>query len=133
MKKIIISTFAISALLFTTSCEDDFDKDVQDIVVTSGEANFKNYVSIGNSLTSGYRDNALYIDGQNESYPNIIAGQMKLAGGGNFVQPLMADNNGGLVLLGNTIQSTKLYIKSFTNGFSGYYKCCRNSYYKCFN
>lgn len=116
MKKIIISTFAISALLFTTSCEDDFDKDVQDIVVTNGEANFSNYVSIGNSLTSGYRDNALYIDGQNESYPNIIAGQMKLAGGGNFVQPLMADNNGGLVLLGTPIQATKLYIKSFTNG-----------------
>jgi lysophospholipase L1-like esterase len=116
MKKIIISTFAISALLFTTSCEDDFDTDVQDIVVTKGEADFSNYISIGNSLTSGYRDNALYIDGQNESYPNIIAGQMKLAGGGNFVQPLMADNNGGLILLGNTIQATKLYIKSFTNG-----------------
>lgn len=116
MKKIIISTFAISALLFTTSCEDDFDTDVKDIAVTSGEANFSNYISIGNSLTSGYRDNALYIDGQNESYPNIIAGQMKLAGGGSFVQPLMADNNGGLVLLGNTIQATKLYIKSFTNG-----------------
>ncbi len=116
MKKIIISTFAISALLFTTSCEDDFDTDVQDIVVTKGEADFSNYVSLGNSLTSGYRDNALYIDGQNESYPNIIAGQMKLAGGGNFVQPLMADNNGGLVLMGNVIQATKLYIKSFTNG-----------------
>jgi len=116
MKKIIISTFAISALLFTTSCQDNFDTDVQDIVVTKGDADFLNYVSIGNSLTSGYRDNALYIDGQNESYPNIIAGQMKLAGGGNFVQPLMADNNGGLVLLGNTIQATKLYIKSFTNG-----------------
>lgn len=116
MKKIIISTFAISALLFTVSCEDDFDTDVQDIVVTKGEADFSNYVSIGNSLTSGYRDNALYIDGQNESYPNIIAGQMKLAGGGNFVQPLMADNNGGLTLGGNTIQATKLYIKSFTNG-----------------
>jgi lysophospholipase L1-like esterase len=116
MKKIIISTFAISALLFTTGCQDDFDTDVQDIVVTKGDADFSNYISIGNSLTSGYRDNALYIDGQNESYPNIIAGQMKLAGGGNFVQPLMADNNGGLILLGNTIQATKLYIKSFTNG-----------------
>lgn len=116
MKKIIISTFAISALLFTTGCQDDFDTDVQDIVVTKGDADFSNYISIGNSLTSGYRDNALYIDGQNESYPNIIAGQMRLAGGGNFVQPLMADNNGGLVLLGNTIQATKLYIKSFTNG-----------------
>lgn len=116
MKKIIISTFAISALLFTTGCEDKFDNDVKDIVVTRGDADFSNYVSIGNSLTSGYRDGALYQDGQKESYPNIIAGQMVLAGGGSFVQPLMADNNGGLVLLGNTIQGTKLYIKSFTNG-----------------
>lgn len=116
MKKIIISTIAVSALLFTTSCETDFDTDVQDIVVTKGEADFSNYVSLGNSLTSGYRDNALYIDGQNESYPNIIAGQMKLAGGGDFVQPLMADNNGGLVLGTTPIQATKLYIKEFVNG-----------------
>jgi hypothetical protein len=36
MKKIIISTFAISALLFTTSCKTDFDTDVKDIVVTKG-------------------------------------------------------------------------------------------------
>ncbi|MBW7675457.1 SGNH/GDSL hydrolase family protein [Chryseobacterium chendengshani] len=116
MKKIIISTLAVSALFFTTSCETDFDTDVQDIVVTKGEADFSNYVSLGNSLTSGYRDNALYINGQNESYPNIIAGQMKLAGGGNFVQPLMADNNGGLLLGTTPIQATKLYIKAFVNG-----------------
>lgn len=116
MKKIIISTLAVSALFFTTSCETDFDTDVQDIAVTRGEADFSNYVSLGNSLTSGYRDNALYIDGQNESYPNIIAGQMKLAGGGNFVQPLMADNNGGLLLGTTPIQATKLYIQSFVNG-----------------
>ncbi|MCU7614395.1 G-D-S-L family lipolytic protein [Chryseobacterium sp. GMJ5] len=116
MKKIIISTIAVSALLFTAGCKTDFDTDVQDIAVTSGEADFSKYVSLGNSLTSGYRDNALYIDGQNESYPNIIAGQMKLAGGGNFVQPLMADNNGGLLLGTTPIQATKLYIQSFVNG-----------------
>lgn len=116
MKKIILSTIAVSALLFTTGCKTDFDTDVKDIAVTKGEADFSNYVSLGNSLTSGYRDNALYIDGQNESYPNIIAGQMKLAGGGNFVQPLMADNNGGLLLGTTPIQATKLYIKEFVNG-----------------
>jgi len=116
MKKIIISTLAVSALFFTTSCETDFDTDVQDIAVTKGEADFSNYVSLGNSLTSGYRDNALYIDGQNESYPNIVAGQMRLAGGGSFVQPLMADNNGGLLLGTTAIQATKLYIQSFVNG-----------------
>ena len=101
MKKIIISTFAISALLFTTSCEDDFDTDVQDVVVTRGEADFSKYISLGNSLTSGYRDAALYSSGQNESYPSMIAMQMKLAGGGEFKQPLMPNNTGGFTNLFN--------------------------------
>ena len=90
MKKIIISTLAVSALFFTTSCENEFDTDVKDIEVVKGEADFSKYVALGNSLTSGSRD------GQNESYPNMIAMQMKLAGGGEFKQPLMADNLGGI-------------------------------------
>ncbi|CEJ68091.1 SGNH/GDSL hydrolase family protein [Chryseobacterium oranimense] len=97
MKKIIISTLAVSALLFTTSCETDFDTDVKDVQVTSGEANFSKYISLGNSLTSGYRDGALYSSGQNESYPSIIAAQMQLAGGGAFKQPLMPNDVGGFI------------------------------------
>ena len=116
MKKIFFSTIAISALFLNISCETDFDTDVNDVVVTSGDANFSKYIALGNSLTSGYRDNALYIDGQNESYPNIIANQMKLAGGGEFAQPLMSDNNGGMVLGNQTILGTKLFIESFANG-----------------
>ncbi|AZB09242.1 G-D-S-L family lipolytic protein [Chryseobacterium sp. G0162] len=122
MKKIIISTIAVSALLFTvTSCKTDFDTDVKDIQASKGSADFSKYVALGNSLTSGYRDGALYIDGQNESYPSMIAQQMKLVGGGEFKQPLMGDNNGGLLLpLGGTatlqIQDTKLYIKGFVDG-----------------
>lgn len=95
MKKIIISTFAVSALLLTTGCNNDFDTDVKDITVTNGEADFSRYISLGNSLTSGYRDGALYSSGQNESYPSIIAMQMRLAGGGAFKQPLMPNDVGG--------------------------------------
>lgn len=95
MKKIIISTLAVSALLMNTACNTDFDQDVKNIKVTNGSADFSNYVALGNSLTSGYRDGALYQDGQLESYPNMIAEQMKLAGGGDFTQPLMPDNIGG--------------------------------------
>ncbi len=116
MKKILLSGAAVFALFCVASCDTDFDTDVNSIAVTSGEADFSNYVALGNSLTSGYRDKALYIDGQIESYPNILAQQMSRAGGGEFKQPLMADNNGGLVLGGNAIQETKLYIKSFANG-----------------
>lgn len=95
MKKIIISTLAVSALLMNTACNTDFDQDVKNIKVTNGSADFSNYVALGNSLTSGYRDGVLYQDGQLESYPNMIAEQMKLAGGGDFTQPLMPDNIGG--------------------------------------
>lgn len=97
MKKIIISTLAVSALFFTTSCETDFDTDVKDIVVSKGEADFTRYVALGNSLTSGYRDGALYSDGQKESYPNMLSMQMKLAGGGDFKQPMMPNNVGGFI------------------------------------
>ncbi|MXS70517.1 G-D-S-L family lipolytic protein [Flavobacteriaceae bacterium W22] len=97
MKKIIISTLTVSALFFTTSCETDFDTDVKDIVVSKGEADFTRYVALGNSLTSGYRDGALYSDGQKESYPNMLSMQMKLAGGGDFKQPMMPNNVGGFI------------------------------------
>lgn len=97
MKKIIISSFAVLSLI---SCRTDFETNLSEVTPTSGVADFSTYVALGNSLTSGYRDNALYIDAQNESYPNIIATQMKAAGGGDFTQPLMPDNIGGFSNLG---------------------------------
>lgn len=101
MKKILISSLAVAGLLFTVSCNTEFDTDVKDVKVTNGTADFTKYVALGNSLTSGYRDGALYLDGQNESYPSMIAQQMKLAGGASvFNQPLMADNLGGIPAVG---------------------------------
>jgi lysophospholipase L1-like esterase len=99
MKKIFISTIAISVLFFTVGCNTDFDTDVKDVVVSAGSADFTKYLALGNSLTSGYRDNALYLDGQNESYPKMIATQMMRAGGGVFNQPLMPNNTGGFTNL----------------------------------
>lgn len=97
MKKILISSFAVAGLLLAVGCNTEFDTDVKDVVVSKGTADFTTYVSLGNSLTSGFRDGALYLDGQNESYPSMIAQQMKLAGGAaKFTQPLMSDNLGGI-------------------------------------
>ncbi|WP_053976848.1 SGNH/GDSL hydrolase family protein [Mangrovimonas xylaniphaga] len=76
--------------------------------LTAGEADFSNYVSLGNSLTSGYTDGALFIASQENSYPNILASQFSLADGGTFTQPLMNDNYGGLALAGNRIASPRL-------------------------
>ncbi len=109
--------------LFFISCEDDdttiLDDDMQmeeePIVVTSGSADFSTYVSLGNSLTAGFSDAALFIDGQEASFPNMLAGQFALAGGGAFNQPLMADNLGGMTLQGNPIAGNRL-ILSFASG-----------------
>ncbi|GAB3558973.1 SGNH/GDSL hydrolase family protein [Spirosoma fluminis] len=58
---------------------------------SQGSADFTKYVAVGNSLTAGYADGGLYRDGQLNSYPNILAGQFKLVGGGSFVQPLFTE------------------------------------------
>ena len=52
-----------------------------------GSVDFTKYVSLGNSLTAGFADGALYYDGQKVSYANLLAEQFKTVGGGNFVTP----------------------------------------------
>ena len=95
------------------SCEPEFDDAIEENeVYTAGEADFSNYVSLGNSLTAGFADNALYIQSQQNSYPNIIASQFALVGGGVFTQPLMADNLGGLLLNGVQISNNRLVLSS---------------------
>jgi len=76
--------------------------------LTAGSADFTKYVSLGNSLTAGYCDNALFIEGQKGSYTNILAQQFALVGGGEFKIPLMADNIGGFVG-GNPAFGPRLY------------------------
>lgn len=77
--------------------------------LTAGTADFSKYVSLGNSLTAGYSDNALFYAGQEGSYPNILASQFALVGGGEFTIPYMSDNTGGLLLGGTQIAGTRLY------------------------
>lgn len=79
-------------ILITAACKTEIDAPA----VSKGGADFTKYIAIGNSLTSGYADGGLYLEGQLNSYPNIIAQQMKAAGGGDFKQPLFneAQSNG---------------------------------------
>ena len=56
---------------------------------SKGNIDVTRYVAIGNSITSGFADGALYHDGQMVSYPNLIAQQFVAIGGGDFKQPLM--------------------------------------------
>ena len=77
--------------------------------LTAGTANFSKYVALGDSFAAGFSDGALFIEGQKGAYPNILAQQFALVGGGTFTTPFMADNIGGLLLGGKPIQGVRLY------------------------
>ena len=79
------------------------------LMPTAGNANFSKFVSLGNSLTAGYSDNALFIDGQKVSYTNILAKQFAKVGGGEFKIPFMADNIGGFKINGVPQAGPRLY------------------------
>jgi hypothetical protein len=98
-----------AVIISCTGDEKDPIGEEEPIVVVSGEADFSKFVSIGNSLTAGYTDGALFIASQQNSFPKILASQFALAGGGEFNQPLMNDNLGGLLLGGNVIAANRLY------------------------
>ncbi len=65
--------------------------------LTAGTANFSKYVAVGNSLSAGYSDGALFKEAQKTSWTAILADQFKLVGGGEFKIPFMADNVGGFL------------------------------------
>jgi len=76
--------------------------------LTAGTADFSTYVSIGNTFTAGYTDNALFIAAQENSFPNTLAQKFALVGGGEFTQPLMNGNFGGLAVGGTRIADPRL-------------------------
>lgn len=57
------------------------------LVPNKGTADFSKYVAIGNSLTAGFADNALYGEVQRNSFPALMAESFKEVGGGAFNQP----------------------------------------------
>lgn len=67
------------------------------------------YVALGDSITSGYADGALYYKAQLNSFANLLASQFKLHGGGKFLQPLMSEASPGIDLFGNS----RLILKRF--------------------
>ena len=94
------------------SCEPELENSVEDgNLYSNGSADFSNYVALGNSLTAGYADGALYITGQQNSYPNILASKFALTQETNdFTQPLVNDNVGGLLLGGNQIAEPRFVL-----------------------
>lgn len=118
-----LSSFAVKAALPALAmlglglagCQADIDAPG----TSAGSANFSRYIAVGNSLTAGYEDNGLYLDGQINSYPNMLAQQFAAAGGGTFTQPLFTDaqanGSGYLRLAGFTATGAPITAAVTTN------------------
>lgn len=94
------------------ACNDDetiVSNSSDGMPLTAGTADFSKFVALGNSLTAGYSDNALFIEGQKVSYANIMAEQFALVGGGAFKIPFMSDNIGGFKINGTQFAGPRFY------------------------
>ena len=110
IKYLLLSVF----MLALWSCETDVvnpDEVYPDpyLDIDSGDTDFSTYVSLGASITAGTTDGSTFLLGQANSYPNMLANVMSMAGGGEFTQPYVNDNVGGLTLFGNVIAGPRLY------------------------
>ena len=110
IKYLLLSVF----MLDLWSCETDVvnpDEVYPDpyLDIDSGDADFSTYVAMGEGITAGMTDNSLFMAGQMNSYPNIMAGVMSMAGGGEFTQPYTNDNVGGMLVGGNQVWGPRLF------------------------
>ena len=107
-----IKWLALAAIALT-ACNDNEEvvanNSSNGLPLTAGTANFSKYVALGNSLTAGYTDGALFIEGQKNSWTKILSDQFKLVGGGEFKIPFMPDNNGGALLGTIPVLENRLY------------------------
>ncbi|WP_317132123.1 SGNH/GDSL hydrolase family protein [Sphingobacterium phlebotomi] len=94
----------ILSTLLAFSCKPE----IEGIPTTAGEADFSKYIAVGNSLTAGFADGGLYLEGQQVAFPNLISEQLRQVGGGNFRSPFFSENerNG----------SGYLHLKDLVNG-----------------
>jgi lysophospholipase L1-like esterase len=104
-KFILVAALAIGF----AGCEPEFENEVN-AAYTSGEADFTRYVAVGNSLTAGYMDGTVSRVGQTYSYPNLLAQQFALVGGGAFTQPSFAEDINNLGGFAGSAGSTRLVI-----------------------
>ena len=105
-----IGVFALSLTLLVSCSKEEYDIPVEEVIpLTSGSADFSKYISIGASFTAGTTDGTVFMASQTNSFPNFLAGAFANAGGGEFTQPMVSDNVGGLVFGGVPIAGPRLY------------------------
>lgn len=86
-KSMFIAGLAMVAL---ASCKPNLDTGT----ASPGAMDLSRYVAVGNSLTAGYADGSLYLSGQKNSYPEMLAQQFRMVGGGAFKTPFLKSEQG---------------------------------------
>ena len=124
MKNTIKYTFLSALFLGFAACDVDntlpeikAEAEVENnIALSAGSVDFSNYIAVGGSFTAGYSDGALFKIGQQHSFPNILASKFAMVGGGDFNQPLMEDNIGGMIhpVTGDVVLDPRYYFDTST-------------------
>lgn len=99
MKKNFKLYIGLALIGLASSCAPSLDE----FEPSKGTADFSKFIAVGNSLTSGYADNGLYLEGQKVAFPNLIAEQLKEVGGGEFTSPFFSqdqENGSGYIKFG---------------------------------
>jgi lysophospholipase L1-like esterase len=100
LNKINSYFFLSLALISFSGCESD------EINPSDTPVDFTTYVAVGNSLTAGYMDGALYEAGQRDSYPEILAKKFQEMGGAKgFKSPFVGNENGSINGLEDAFQN----------------------------
>lgn len=76
------------AILSITACKPTLDEYTP---AAGTKADFSKYIAIGNSLSAGYADGGLYLEGQKVAFPLLIAEQLQKVGGGEFKSPFFSE------------------------------------------
>lgn len=112
MKNIKYLLLSAILVVFTACSDDEYDYNPAPEPLpelTAGSVDFSKYVAVGASFSAGFTDNALFIAGQENSFPNILADKFSNVGGGTFLQPLMKDNIGGFLANGTVASAPRLF------------------------
>jgi GDSL-like lipase/acylhydrolase family protein len=122
MNKYLVSTLLTVATLalLLTGCQVDTPDPVElaGSVPTPGPAVFANYVSVGNSLTAGFMDGGLVINGQMNSFPQLVSTAIGYTGQ-SFTQPYILFPGVGSSDVGDDYAAGVLYFDGSGIAVSG--------------
>ena len=113
--KYIFFSFLLLGLWSCNEVEDVLEdngvsipEDLPALSIEGTGLDFSNYVAVGPSFSAGVSDGTVFLASQNNSWPNIMSKEFAKVGGGEFKQPTMDDNFGGLALGGTRIVGPRL-------------------------